>query len=351
MNPAAFQGARKVSLLPALALLAANCFAAGVSTAPAAGLSRFELANGLRVVLLPDRAVPVVAFAMIFDIGGRHEARGRSGFAHLFEHLMFEGSAHVPKGRFDKLLEAYGGDNNASTHEDFTFYYEVMPSNVLPLAVWLDADRVSALDVTEKSMRNQVSVVEEEKRMRVDNEPYAPLLWVEVASRTFSNYANSHPTIGTFADLDAATLQDVRNFFDEYYAPKNAWLAVVGDFDPAAARKTIENYFAWIPNRGEPVFPETAEPRQAGERDFKIADAHANVPGVAIVFNNLPKRRAPEFYSLALLGRALFYGKSSRLYQLLVKEKQAASAIDEPYRGGLGFPVSVPDEYKAPGLF
>ena len=188
--------------------------------------------------------------------------------------------------------------------------------------------------------------------MRVDNEPYAPLLWVEVASRTFSNYANSHPAIGTFADLDAATLQDVKSFFGEYYAPKNAWLAVVGDFEAAAARKTIEKYFGWIPNRGEPVFPDTGEPRQAGERDFTIADAHANVPGVAIVFNNLPERRAaPDFYALALLGRALFYGKSSRLYQLLVKEKQVAAAIDEPYPGGLGFPVSDPDEYKAPGLF
>ena len=341
-----------MSLLLALAAFAANCFAAGASTAPAAGLSRFELPNGLRVVLSPDHAVPVVTFAMIFDAGARHERRGRSGFAHLFEHLMFEGSAHVPKGRFDKLLEGCGGDNNASTHEDFTFYYEVMPSNVLPLAVWLDADRVSALDVTEKSMRNQISVVEEEKRMRVDNEPYAPLLWVEVASRTFSNYANSHPTIGTFADLDAATLRDVRNFFDEYYAPKNAWLAVVGDFDAGAARRTIEKYFGWIPNRGEPVFPDTEEPRQEGERDFSVADAHAKVPGVAIVFNNLPQRRAaPEFYALALLGRALFYGKSSRLYQLLVKDKQVATAIDEPYPGGLGFPVSDPDEYKAPGLF
>ncbi|MBI5243690.1 MAG: insulinase family protein [Elusimicrobia bacterium] len=313
---------------------------------------RFELPNGLRVILSPDKAVPVATFAMAFDVGGRQEVKGRSGFAHLFEHLMFEGSAHLSKGRFDKLLEGYGADNNASTHVDFTLYYEVMPSNVLPLAAWLDSDRMSALEVGEKSMRNQISVVKEEKRMRVDNEAYAPLLLVEVASRTFSNFANSHPTIGTFEDLDAATLQDVKGFFDAYYAPKNAWLCVVGDFDPVEERKVIERYFSWIPNRGVPVFPDIAEPRQAGERVFALTDAHAKVPGAAILYNNMPERRSvPDFYALALLGRTLFYGKSSRLYQLLVKEKQAAVAIDEPYAGGLGFPLSDPAEFKAPGLF
>jgi len=188
----------RLVLLLGLALCAAP---ARAMTIP---IHSFELPNGLRVVLSPDRTVPVVTLAAVFDVGGRQEVRGRSGFAHLFEHLMFEGSAHVPKGRFDKLLEGFGADNNASTHEDFTFYYEVMPSNVLPLAAWLDADRLSALDVSETNMRNQVSVVKEEKRMRVDNEAYAPLLAVEIASRTFSNYANSHPLIGTFEDLDAA---------------------------------------------------------------------------------------------------------------------------------------------------
>ncbi|HAH05115.1 MAG TPA: hypothetical protein DCM05_01100 [Elusimicrobia bacterium] len=331
----------RLVLLLGLALCAAP---ARAMTIP---IHSFELPNGLRVVLSPDRTVPVVTLAAVFDVGGRQEVRGRSGFAHLFEHLMFEGSAHVPKGRFDKLLEGFGADNNASTHEDFTFYYEVMPSNVLPLAAWLDADRLSALDVSETNMRNQVSVVKEEKRMRVDNEAYAPLLAVEIASRTFSNYANSHPLIGTFEDLDAATLKDVRGFFNDYYAPKNAWLAVVGDFDPAEARKLLERYFGWIPNRGEPVFPDTAEPRQESERAFTVDDPHANVPALALVWNNLPARGTPEAAALNLLGRLLFYGKSSRLYQLLVKNKQAATSVE----GGLGFPVFDAAEYKFPGLF
>jgi predicted Zn-dependent peptidase len=326
-------------------LLAASAGSGQAQTIP---MTRFDLPNGLRVVLSPDKAVPVVTLAMVFDVGARQEVRGRSGFAHLFEHLMFEGSAHVPKGRFDKLLEGYGADNNASTHEDFTFYYEVMPSNVLPLAAWLDADRLSSLDVSETNMRNQVSVVKEEKRMRVDNEAYAPLLAVDISSRVFSNYANSHPTIGTFSDLDAATLKDVRGFFNDYYAPKNAWLAVVGDFEPAAGRKLIEDYFGWIPNSGEPVFPDTEEPRQEAERSFSMTDAHANVPAVAVVWNNLPARRVvPDTYALALLGRLLFYGKSSRLYQLLVKDKQVATSVD----GSLGFPIAGESEYKAPGLF
>jgi predicted Zn-dependent peptidase len=335
--------------LPAAAAAADVPAPVEVSTAPAASFTSFELPNGLRVLLVPDRSVPVVTLATIFEVGGRQEVRGRSGFAHLFEHLMFEGSAHVPKGRFDRLLESRGADNNASTHEDFTFYYEVLPSNALPLAVWLDADRLSALDVSAESLRTQVSVVKEEKRMRVDNEAYAPLLWVEIASRTFSNFTNAHPVIGSFEDLEAATLKDVRGFFQDYYAPKNAWMAVVGDFDPAAVKRLLERYFAWIPNRGEPVFPDDDEPRQERERVHSVADPHAQVPGVALVWNNLPARRAqPDYYALGLLGRLLFQGKSARLYQLLVKERKVAVSIEG---GGLGFPLSDPEEYKAPGLF
>ncbi|MEK7742883.1 MAG: pitrilysin family protein [Elusimicrobiota bacterium] len=348
--------------LPGLSVRAAGEHTSQAPAAPSASglepgagsipFERFDLPNGLRVVFSRDTAVPVATVAMIFDAGGRHEARGRSGFAHLFEHLMFEGSAHVKKGDFDKILERNGADNNASTHQDFTFYFEEMPSGVLPVALWLDADRLSALDVSETNMRNQVSVVQEERRMRVDNEAYAPLLWVEVASRTFANYANSHPTIGSFEDLQAAGLKDVRAFFNQYYAPKNAWLAVVGDFEPVQARAWVSDYFGWIPNRDEPTLLDTSEPRQEGERAFQSVDAQAQVPGVAVVWSNMPPRRsAPDYYALTLLGRLLFEGKSARLYQLLVKEKQAATAIDAMGTGGLGFPVSDWAEFKAPGLF
>ncbi|MBI4349289.1 MAG: insulinase family protein [Elusimicrobia bacterium] len=317
--------------------------------AAAAGpIETFTLPNGMRVVLAADRSVPVVTLAMIFDVGGRQEQPGRSGFAHLFEHLMFEGSRNAPRGSFDRVLETYGGDNNASTHEDFTFYYEVLPSNALPIALWLDADRLSALSITEGSLKTQVSVVSEEKRQSVDNQPYAPLLYIEISSRSFVNWTNGHSTIGSFEDLSAATLQDVKDFFSAYYSPANAWLAVVGDIDPAEARVEVERYFAWIPNLGTPKPVDTAEPDQTAARRFTIADEHANLPAVAISWTGMPRRRAePDFYALGLLGRALLYGKSSRLYQALVKEAQTAISVD----GGLGFPVSDMEEYKHPGLF
>ena len=327
-------------------VLAALLCAAPALAAPK--IETFTLPNGLRVVLAPDPAVPVVTMSMIFDVGGRQEQPGRSGFAHLFEHLMFEGSRNAPKGTFDRVLETYGGDNNASTHEDFTFYYEVLPSNALPIALWLDADRLSALAVSEESMRNQVSVVAEEKRQSVDNQPYAPLLYIEIASRTFQNWTNAHPTIGTFADLDAATLKDVKDFFNAYYSPSNAWLAVVGDVDPAEARRDIERYFSWIPNLGAPKPVDSAEPDQTSARRFPLEDAHATLPALAVAWSGMPRRRAqPDFYALGLLGRALFTGKSSRLYQALVKESQVAISVD----GGVGFPVSDWEEYKHPGLF
>ncbi|MEQ1917605.1 MAG: pitrilysin family protein, partial [Elusimicrobiota bacterium] len=225
-------------LLLLLALLS-GVPAGAAETAPRIDFSSFTLANGMRVLLSRDASVPVVAMTMIVDVGGRHEARGLSGFAHLFEHMMFEGSKHVPKGGFDRMLETYGGDNNASTHEDFTFYYEQVPSNALPIALWLDADRIGALSVTPESVKNQIEVVKEEKRMRVDNEPYGPLLYVDMASHTFSNWQNSHPTIGSFEDLDAASLKDVRAFFEAYYSPDNIIMAIVGDIEPDETRALV----------------------------------------------------------------------------------------------------------------
>ncbi|PCI36800.1 MAG: hypothetical protein COB53_08360 [Elusimicrobia bacterium] len=152
--------------------------------------STLTLSNGFRVILAPDRSVPVAAMAMLIPVGARQETKGRSGFAHLFEHLMFDGSAHVKKGQFDKILEGLGAESNASTHMDMTFYYESVPSNALPVAFWLDADRMSELRVFKKNMRNQIEVVKEEKRLSVFNEPYMPLLWVEIQKKIFSNSRN-----------------------------------------------------------------------------------------------------------------------------------------------------------------
>jgi len=321
--------------------------AGAAETAPRIDFSSFTLSNGLRVLLSRDASVPVVAMTMIVDVGGRHEARGLSGFAHLFEHMMFEGSKHVPKGGFDKMLETYGGDNNASTHEDFTFYYEEVPSNALPVALWLDADRIGALSVTPESVKNQIEVVKEEKRMRVDNEPYGSLLYVDMASHTFSNWQNSHPTIGSFADLDAASLKDVRAFFEAYYSPDNVIMAIVGDIDPVETRKLVEAYFGSIAAKPRPAAADVTEPAPAGERTIKLVDAHAKLPALGFTWKGAPNRGADDYYAMLLLGKALFAGKSGRLYQNLVKESQVAVSLD----GGIGFPISDADEYKAPGAF
>lgn len=327
--------------------VASSSKVAATASAPRIDFSTFTLPNGLRVILSRDASVPVAAMTMIVDVGGRHETPGRSGFAHLFEHVMFEGSRHVPKGGFDKMLESYGGDNNASTHEDFTFYYEEVPSNALPVAVWLDADRVGALSVLPESVKNQIEVVKEEKRMRVDNEPYGSLLYVDMGSRTFSNWQNSHPTIGSFADLDAASLKDVRAFFEAYYSPDNIIMAIVGDIDLAETRRLVEGYFGPIPAKARPKRADVTEPAPAGERTVKVSDDHAKLPALGFTWKGGPERGSEDYYALVLLGKALFAGKSARLYQNLVKRAQVAVSLD----GGLGFPLSDADEYKAPGAF
>ena len=308
--------------------------------------TRFTLPNGMRVILSEDHSVPVVTESMIFNVGGRNEHPGRSGFAHLFEHLMFEGSRNAPKGVFDHMVEGYGGIDNASTHTDYTFYYETVPSNALPILMWLDADRLANLNVTATNMKNQISVVEEEKRLRVDNQPYGPLLYVDLHQSAFSNWQNAHPVIGSFKDLDAATLSDVKAFFDAYYAPRNCILTIVGDIDPVKTEAMVRQYFGWIPNRGVIAGVNTQEPEQTKEKQVTVIDAHANLPAIAIAWQG-PPRNTTDYYALAVLGDLLFSGTSSRLYQSLVKQQQVAVDLD----GGLGFPGADFDDYRAPGLF
>ena len=314
-------------------------------------ISTFTLANGFRVVLAPDRSVPVAAMSMIVPVGARQETKGRSGFAHLFEHLMFEGSGRVKKGEFDAILERLGAESNASTHQDVTFYYEMLPANALEIAYWLDADRLSGLAVTHKGVKTQVAVVEEEKRQNVLEEPYMPSLWVGIQRDVFSNWANKHDTYGDFADLEAADLGDVKRFFSDWYSPSNTIIAVVGDFDPADARARVEKYFSWIPDRSARVVPDAAEPPQTAPRTFQVEDKHARSPALATVWTGMPERGTRDYYATVLLGQYLYAGKSGRLYQRLVKEEQVATAVDEPYAGGLGFPISDWAEFKAPGLF
>jgi len=323
---------------------------AGAATMPSSSpsIETFTLPNGLKVILAPDRSVPVAAVAMIVDVGSRRETPGRSGFAHLFEHLMFQGSAHAPKGAFDKLLESHGGADNASTHADYTYYFTIIPSNAIPISLWLEADRLSALAITREALENQISVVKEEKRLRIDNEPYGPLIYDEITARSFSNWENAHSTMGSFKDLESASLENVRDFFKTYYSPGNITLALAGDFDTAEARRWIEKYLAWIPARPLPAPVDTAEPRAAAPARAEITDAHANLPALALAWRDMPRRGAePDFYALSLMDGILFEGKSSRLYQVLVKEKQAAVYVG----GHLGWPSSDFSDFKAPGLF
>lgn len=336
----------RIALLGLVLGLLGGAWAQGPTVVPEIPFRQFTLPNGLRVILSEDHAVPVVTESLCFNVGGRDEHRGSSGFAHLFEHLMFEGSEHARKGVFDHLVEGYGGTDNASTHTDYTFYFETAPSNALPILMWLDADRMAYLNVTPENMKNQIAVVEEEKRLRVDNEPYGPLLYIDMGEDAFSNWQNAHPVIGSFADLDRATLAEVKAFFDSYYAPRNAILTIAGDIDPVRTEALVRKYFAWIPNRGTITPVVTAEPPRTRETDVTVRDPHANLPALAIAWQG-PRRGTPEFYALALLGQDLFAGDSSRLYQSLVKTEKVAIEVD----GGLNFPGGDFTDYRAPGLF
>ncbi|HUX67170.1 MAG TPA: pitrilysin family protein [Terriglobales bacterium] len=340
---------RGLGLVLGLALgsgLAAQSAAAGSIPVPQIPFTTFTLANGLRVVLSEDHSLPVVTESLLFNVGGRDEHPGQSGFAHLFEHLMFEGSQHAPKGVFDHLVEGYGGNDNAGTHEDYTFYYENVPSNALETVMWLDADRMAALNVTQANMKNQIAVVEEERRMRVDNAPYGPLMYINLGQAAFSNWQNAHPVIGSYKDLNAASLAEVQQFFHEYYAPRNCILTIVGDLDTAKTEALVKQYFGWIPNRGAITPVETAEPPQTAEKFATVHDTQAKLPAVAMAWQG-PARGTPDFYALTMLGQLLFSGESSRLYQSLIKTNAVASGVE----GDLGFPVADFTDYKSPGLF
>jgi predicted Zn-dependent peptidase len=279
----------------------------------------FQLDNGLRVVLSKENLAPVIAVAVYYDVGSRNEVRGRSGFAHLFEHMMFQGSENVPKAGHFKYVENNGGDLNGSTHDDYTNYYELMPSSQLELALWLESDRMRSLKITAQNLKNQQEAVKEEKRLSIDNQPYSAA-YTTLDEMVFSNWANAHPTMGSMKDLDAARLEDVKEFFDTYYAPNNAVLSIAGDIDYGEAEALVRKYFSTIPRHKDPAPPSVEEPSAVAKRVQWVTDAHAQVPALAMEWK-IPGRRSPDRYALALLKSILLDGKSSRLYQKLVKEK------------------------------
>jgi len=305
---------------------------------PPTALEEYTLANGLRVVFSPDHAMPVVSIAVYYDVGSRNEREGRTGFAHLFEHMMFQGSENVPKAAHFQYIFNAGGTMNGTTSTERTNYFETLPSNYLPLALWLESDRMRSLKVTQENLDNQRSAVQEEKRLRYDNQPYVTA-FLRMNEMIFVNSANAHSTIGSMEDLDAATIDDVREFFRIYYAPNNAVMSIVGDFDVAEARALVEKYFSGIPAQPVPPSVDVSEPEEVAFRNETFPDPLAPAPAFVLGWK-IPTRRTREFYALSLGGTLLFEGDSSRLYQKLVKGDESVISIE----GGL-------DERRGPSAF
>ena len=293
---------------------------------PTTPIEQFTLANGLRVVLSPDRAIPVVSVAVYYDVGSRNEKEGRTGFAHLFEHMMFQGSENVPKAAHFQYIFNAGGTMNGTTSTERTNYFETLPSNYLPLAFWLESDRMRSLKVTQENLDNQRNAVQEEKRLRYDNQPYVNA-FLRMNELIFTNPANAHSTIGSMEDLDAATIDDVREFFRIYYAPNNAVLSVVGDFDTAEARALVDKYFGNIPAQQTPPRVDVSESEAVAIREETFHDPLAPAPAFVLGWK-IPERRTREFYALSLGGTLLFEGDSSRLYQKLVKGDESVVSIE-----------------------
>jgi zinc protease len=285
------------------------------------------LANGLHVVIAPDSTAPVVTVGVYYKIGFRLEPQGRSGFAHLFEHMMFQGSENAAKMQHIKLINSSGGVLNGSTMYDVTNYYEAVPSNALERVLWLEADRMRALKVDDENLRNQRDVVKEEVRVNVMNQPYGGFPWLDMPPVAFRNWANAHNFYGDFVDLDAASLADVQTFFRTYYIPNNAVLLILGDVKPADGFTLAEKHFVNIPAGPAPRFADPSEPKQSEERRGNILEKFGTLPAMAIGYV-LPQRRTADWCAMALLDQALHGGRAGRIYRELVLEKQLAVEAD-----------------------
>ena len=292
------------------------------------GFEQFTLPNGLHVIYSEDHSTPIVTVDLWYEVGSRNERPGRSGFAHLFEHMMFQGSAHIKKAEHNQLIERAGGDFNGSTAEDRTNYWETVPSNRLNLALWAEADRMRSLAITQASFENQRQAVKEERRLRVDNQPYQAaftdgLVWPFDSTSCFP-YA--HTVIGSLADLDAAKLPDVQAFFDTYYSPNNATLVVVGDFVPSELRSLVNQYFAGAPGHAVPEAPRCdATTAGSAPRRREVHDAQANLDALLRIYR-IPEHRHADTPALELLNIILGQGESSRLNVAVVRRDKAAVA-------------------------
>ena len=320
---------------------------APLSMAQSVKFTEHKLKNGLRVILSEDHSAPTYSISVTYNVGSRDERDGRTGFAHLFEHMMFQGSENVGKGEHFIIIENNGGGMNGSTNGDRTEYHETLPANQLDLGLFLEADRMKSLAITPANLDNQRETVKEERRQRVDNQPYG-LTFDTLFETAYDNFAYKHSTIGSMEDLSAATVKDVSEFFKTYYAPNNAVLTLVGDFKTSEVLQKMEKYFGGIPSQPPPRPPDLSEPKQNGERRKTLEDPLAQVARLDIAFK-IPPGNTPDWYTLYVLGEILSTGQSSRLYQSLVRGKQVAVQVNAGTFERPGPSLFLVDLFIAPG--
>ncbi len=326
-------------MLRFLFLVTSALLAAGPpATLPRIKFSDTRLPNGLRVIVSEDKYAPVFSIAVSYNVGSRDERMGRTGFAHLFEHMMFKGSDKVGPGEHFVTIFNNGGNMNGTTNTDRTLYYETLPKNQLDLALFLESDRMRSLAITKENLDNQRNAVQEERRLAIDNQPYGPSR-EKLTELAYDSFAYKHSVIGSMADLNAATVDDVRDFFKTYYAPNNAVVALVGDLNTAETIAKVKKYFGDIPRQEPPKPADLTEPPQQAERRLDMDDKLARLPQVVMVYKTPPSAHA-DTAALNVMAQIVGGGQSSRLYQKLVKEKEVATSV-----------FAFPMERGGPGLF
>ncbi|MEX2125459.1 MAG: pitrilysin family protein [Woeseia sp.] len=320
---------------------------AGAGSSFSVPVEYHTLENGLKVVMSQDKTAPLVTVAVYYNIGFRIEPRERTGFAHLFEHMMFQGSKNLGKMEFVNLVQRNGGVLNGSTRFDYTNYFEIVPSNKLETMLWAEADRMRSLDITEDNLINQQGVVKNEVKVNVLNTPYGGYPWLDMPQYANENWYNAHNFYGELDDLDAASLDDVAEFFAKYYAPNNAAIAIVGDFEYAAALAMVTEHFGDISRSNEEiVLPDISEPRQEEQKVASRLDPLATRPGFAFAYH-APERLTPDWYALGVLDQVLLQGEDSLLHQALVKREGITSSVD----GGLNAFLGNMLNYRGPMLW
>lgn len=336
-----------VYLSAVLAILTAGAFAQGkAATGINVPVTYYKLPNGLKVVLSPEKSAPLTAVAVYYNIGFRIEPRDRTGFAHLFEHLMFQGSKNLGKLEYIRLVETNGGVLNGSTRFDFTNYFAVVPSHKLETLLWAEADRMRGLDITKENLTNQQGVVGNEVKVNVLNQPYGTFPWIDLPMAAFTNWYNSHNFYGDLKDIEAATLEDAKAFFDKYYSPRNAVIVVTGDFEEAQAKAWVQKYFADIPSQTPDAIPDLTEPRQTAEKTVTRTDKLAKKPAVGFGWQ-MPKRGTPEYFAMGLIDQIMLQGEDSLLHQELVKKRGYSSGVT----GGINAYLGSMFNYNGPMLF